>query len=293
MLGSVRAKTGLLLVAVVVLAGCGAVDTASGPGQPTTTLTPAPVPEERGPDGGRLIAPGLSTRGVFDADALVEGHRTTLTERGFALTRNRTVVRPNDTASRRPLNTVGVRIVVAPGADSYHLTRVERSVREWPFVDTYALIGVWYSEPVVRNRFVDEGRVARYWGQNQAASDGPVRDLTQVRSARPDLEAVDLRVVGNRTVDGVRVFRLRGERFEDPDELVTPPLLSDPRNVSMTVRIDERGVVRSYSLSFEATFGGGPVRVRRTYRITDVGTTTVDRPAWVTRANESVASEGQ
>jgi hypothetical protein len=290
----VRARTGLLLVTAVMLAGCGTVDTASGPGQPTTTLTPAPVPEERGPDGGRLIAPGLSTRGVFDADALVESHRTTLTERGFVLTRNRTVVRPNDTAGRGTLNTVGMRVVVGPGAGSYHLTRVERSDREWPFVDTYALIGVWYSDPIVRNRFVDEGRVARYWGQNQAAAEGPVRDLTQVGSVRSDFEAVDLRVVGNRTVEGVRVYRLRGERFGDPDELVTPPLLSDPRNVSMTARIDERGVVRSYSLSFEATFGGdGPVRVRRTYRVADVGTTTVDRPAWVARANESVASEGQ
>lgn len=286
-----RPRTVLLLVAAVLLAGCGAVDTASGPAVSTATLTPAPVPEERGPDGGRLLAPGLSTSGVFDVDALVESHRTTLTERGFVLTRNRTVVRPNDAASRRPLNTVGVRIVVGPGADSYHLTRIERSVREWPFVDTYALIGVWYSEPVVRNRFVDEGRVARYWGQNRAAADGPIRDLTQIRSVRSDLEAVDLRAVGNRTAEGIRVYRLRGTRFENPDELDVPPLFSTPENVSMVARIDERGVVRSYVLSFDATFGGDPVRVRRTYRITDVGNVTVDRPEWVARANESVTSE--
>ena len=276
----------------VLLAGCDAVDSGSGTGErSTSTLTPAPVPEEAGPDGGRLLAPGLSTRGVFDAGALVEGHRTALTTRGFVLTRNRTVLRANGTG--RALNAVGLRVVVGPGADSYHLTRVERSTREWPTADAYALIAVWYSDPVVRNRFVDESWVERHWEQDRSVSGGPILDPAQAESVRTDLSAVDLRVVGNETVDGVTVYRLAGSRLAEPAELTFPPILSDPHDVTMVARVDERGVVRSYTLSFGATFDGGPVRVRRTHRITGIGTTTVDRPGWLARANESVVDEGR
>lgn len=284
---------GLALAAVVLLAGCGAVDSRSSANRSTSTLTPAPVPEETGPAGGRLLAPGLSTRGVFDADALVEAHRTTLTERGFDLTRNRTVVRPSGTAGARtrPLDAVGLRAVVGPGADAYHLSRVERSTREWPVADSYTSVAVWYHDPVVRNRFVDERRDARYWGEDRAASGGPILDPTRAEGVRRDLLAVDLRVVGNETVGGVTVYRLEGSRLEEPSELVFPPLLSDPHNASMVARVDERGVVGSYTLAFDARFDGGPVRVRRTHRVTAVGRATVDRPGWLARANESVADE--
>lgn len=285
--------TGLLLAVAVVLAGCGSVDPGSGgDAATTTTLTPAPVPEERGPDGGRLLAPGLSTRGVFDADALVEAHRTTLTDTGFALERNRSVVRPDAPAAVRTLNTVGIRATVAPEASTYRFTRLERSSREWPIASTHALIDVWYSEPVVRNRFVNDGRVERYWGQNRAASGGPVRDPTQSGSVRSDLAAVDLRVVGNASTNGTTVYRLRGSRIGAPGELVFPPLLSEPRNASMVARVDERGVVQSYELAFDATFGGDRIRVRRTHRL-ETGNVTVGKPGWLSEANASVSGASE
>ena len=286
-----RRGTALVLVAAVTLAGCGAVDTGGPPGGETPTLTPAPVPEATGPDGGRPLGPGLSTRGVFDPAALAESHRTSLTERGFVLTRNRTVFRPNGSGGRT-LNSVEIRAVVEPGAEAYRFTRVERSSRQWPIADTYALIGVWYSEPVVRNRFVDDGPFERYWGQDRAASGGPVRDPTRSGSLRSDVEAVDLRVVGNESDEGTRVYRLRGSRISSSAALVFPPLLSAPRNASMVAGIDERGVVRSYRLTFDATFDGGPVRVRRTHRLSNVGNATVDRPGWLSEANVSVGTAG-
>ena len=285
--------TGLLLAVAVLVSGCGAVDPGSGgDATTTTTLTPAPVPEERGPDGGRLLAPGLSTRGVFDADALVDAHRTALSGSGFVLERNRSVARPDAPAAVRTLNTVGVRATVAPEASTYRFTRVERSSREWPIAGTYALIDVWYSEPVVRNRFVNDGRVERYWGQDRATSGGPVRDPARSESVRSDLAAVDLRVVGNTSVNGTTVYRLRGSRIGAPAELVFPPLLSEPRNASMVARVDERGVVRAYALAFDATFGGDRIRVRRTHRL-GVGNATVGKPGWLSEANASVGDSGE
>ena len=279
--------TGLLLAVAVVLAGCGSIEPGSGGDAPTPTLTPVPVPEERGPDGGRLLAPGLSTRGVFDADELADAHRTTLTDTGFTLTRNRTVARPDAPHTVRTLNTAGVGATVAPDGERYRLTRLERSSREWPIASTYALIDVWYSEPVVRNRFVNDGRVERYWGQNRAATGGPVRDPTRSESVRSDLAAVDLRVVGNENANGTRVYRLQGSRIGSPEELVFPPLLSEPRNASMVARFDERGVVRSYDLSFDATFGEARIRVTRTHRV-GVGNVRVGKPGWLPEANASV-----
>lgn len=290
-----RRRTGLLLVAAaaVLLAGCGASVTGEDrQAGSTPTLTPVPVPAETGPAGGRLLAPGLSTEGVFDADELASAHRTALDERGFTLVRNRTVSRSNASAGSETLNGVGVRATVAPGATAYRFGRVERSSLSWPLAGRYALIGVWYSEPVVRNRFVNADRVDRYWGQDRAAPGGPIRDPSRSESVRADLAAVDLRVVGNTTVDGTAVYRLRGSRLSDPGELAVPPLLSDPRNASMVARVDERGVVRSYALTFDATFGEDRVRIRRTHRVEAGGNRAVEKPGWLSEANATVGDGG-
>lgn len=164
-----RRGTGLLLVAAaaVLLAGCGASVTGGDRQRGSTpTLTPVPVPAETGPAGGRLLAPGLSTEGVFDADELASAHRTALDERGFTVVRNRTLSRPNASAGSGTLNGVGVRATVEPGATAYRFGRAERSGRSWPLAGRYALLDVWYSDPVVRYRYLSAGRVDRYWGQD-------------------------------------------------------------------------------------------------------------------------------
>lgn len=288
-----RRWTVLLVVAAVVLGGCGGtVPGESGGGTaPTSTLTPAPIPEDTGPAGDALLAPGLSANGVFDDEALTTAHRTELTAEGFVLVRNRTVVRSNANApgGSRTLNAVNFSVVAEPDTEAYLLTRTERSDREWPIADSYTLISVWYSDPLVRNRFVNADRVVRYWGQNHVRRGGPILDPTDAADVREDLSTVDLRVVGEERVDGTRVYRLRGSGFTGTAEPTFPPLLTDAHNATMAARIDERGVVRSYTLTFDATFDGDPVEVRRSLRVSEVGTATVGTPTWLAEANRSVA----
>lgn len=286
----------LLVLTTVLLAGCGSVAPGGRPGGPgsTPTLSPVPVPAETGPAGEPLYGPGLSAQGVFDAATLAGAHRTELTERGFVLSRNRTVYRPNATGERRTLNSVEVRAVVEPGGRSYRFTRTERSVPEWPIAEGYTSIGVWYSEPLVRNRFVNDDRVERYWGQDRAATGGPIRDPALSEDVGRDLRALDLRVVGNTSTGGTSVYRLEGIRVDSPGALAFPPVISEPRNVSMVARVDDRGVVRSYTLGFDASLNGEPVRFRRAYRVSSVGNATVERPGWLWLANASVwAPEGR
>lgn len=182
--------------------------------------------------------------------------------------------------------------MVEPGATSYRFSRVERSAEEWPIADPYTLFVVWYGGDLVRYRFDDDDRDARHWGRDRVAPGGTMLDPTDSEDVGRDLSAVDLRVVGNRSVNGTRVYRLRGSGFDESTELVFQPLLSAPRNATMVASIDNRGIVRSYTLTYDATFADDRVRVRSTHRVTRLGTATVGRPGWLPAANRSVTNRG-
>lgn len=93
------------------------------------------------------------------------------------------------------------------------------------------------------------------------------------------------------TVERRSVYRFRGSRVDAPEAFAVPPMLSDQRNVPMVARIDG-GVVRSYTVTFDATFGGDRVRVRRTHRVVEAGEITVGKSGWLPEANATVAEEG-
>lgn len=280
------------LVGCLVLAGCGGFAvTDRDDGSPT--LTPVPVPETGiGPDGNRLVAPGVSTSGVFDASVLASAHESTLDASRYRLARTQTVRYANasNASGTPPLNAISWRVAAEPGPEAYRFTKVEEARRVWVVSESYARIDIWYRGSVVRNRFVDAGRQERFWGSDRATSGGPVRDPTSHQTAASDLAAVELEAVGNETIDGTVLTRFRGSRLLSPDRLDVPPLVEDPRNVSMTATVDEDGVLRRYSVRYDATFTreGRLLRVERVYRVTDLGDARVTRPEWVAAANESV-----
>jgi hypothetical protein len=259
------------------------------------TVTPVPVPETGlGPDGGRLVAPGVSTAGVFDAGTLASAHESALDAVRYRLVRTQTVRLANASEANESatLNAITRQVTATPGPDAYAFSKVESARRAWYVSEPYSRVDVWYRGDIVRNRFVDADRTERFWGTDRAQPGGPIRNPTSRNVAADDLAAVDLRVVAEETVDGVTVTHLRGRGLTDVDRLALPPLVADPRNVSLVARVDESGVVRSYTLTFDATFSGDgrTLRVRREHRVSSLGEATVERPDWLPAANESVSN---
>lgn len=283
------------LAAYLLLAGCSGFAGQSTPPPQSPTVTPVEVPQGAALDGGRLLAPGLGSTGVFDAAALARAHRDRLATTTYHLVRNRTVRYANDSrAADRPeasLDFVHERVVVTSGDSAYTFTKLETSRRAWSAAADYSRVDIWFREPVVRNRFVDAGGTARYWGFDDEPSGGPLRDPSSHDLIADDLAAVETRVTGQETVDGVTRFRVRGSGFENASRLSTPPLATDPRNVTLTGTVDERGLVVSYTLAYDATFtvDGSRLRVGHVHRLQEVGGVSLPRPGWLRAANESVA----
>jgi hypothetical protein len=292
-----RARVTFSVLFLVVLAGCGAMGDQARSRSPT--ITPVPVPETGlGPDGGRLVAPGVSTAGVFDDRALASAHERSLEATGYRLVRTVRVQYADTNGSgvngsgigpaTDPLNRIRWSVTATPGPDAYAFTKLETARRAWVVSEPYSRIDVWYRGDVVRNRFVDADRQERLWGTNLARRGGPISDPTSHEDAVDDLAAVELRAAGN--ASGGTVTRFRGSELTDPARLGIPPLASDPRNVSLVAEVDESGVIRNYTLTFDATFSrdGRRLRVQREHRVTDLDQATVPTPAWVPAANESV-----
>jgi hypothetical protein len=285
----------LCLMLSLALAGCGGAVESPGADPTTPTLTPADVPQATDLSGSRLLAPGLGTDGVFDADRLARAHRNRLATTSYRLVHNRTVRYANESrAAAEPvqsLDFVHERSVVAPDRDAYTFTKLETSARAWTAAAPYSRVDIWFHESLVRNRLVDAGGTERYWGFDDEPAGGPLVAPSNHQRVAADLAAVETEVVGQKRVGGLAHYRLRGDGLDGNASLPTPPLATDLHNVSLVGTVDERGVVRSYTLTYDATFAvdGSELRVRRVHRLDRVGGASVERPGWLPTANESVS----
>ena len=264
-------RVAVALVATLVLAGCGGVesgvDGGAGSGtapDPAPTVTPAPVPEATD-DASSGLAPGLSERGVTDPARLAAAHARTLSSATYTLER---------TDSRRY-------------ADGTLRARYDRTVRVGPEAYHYVL-----------ERRDGNGTVARAterWIGEDRGFERVVADGERYRRLNDTLDARARRTAGERGIE--RLFTLLDvrvvDRFErDGRDHYRLALASDGenlrplRNVSFSAVVDERGVVRSYDLSYRITRQGRTLEVTVAVEIADLGATTVSTPEWVERAAE-------
>jgi hypothetical protein len=180
-----------------------------------------------------------------------------------------------------------VRAVVDDPDERYLFSRIETSATAYRTASPFARIDVWYSAPTVRNRLVDAGGVVRHWGRNEVQPGGPISDPTRAEFVVGDLAAFDLRTADRRVVDGSTRYRFVGSLRRD--RIDPPTLVTDPRDGRIEAVVTERGVVRRYRLSYDATLEGRPVTVVKTHAVVGIGRTTVPQPGWLDAANRSVA----
>lgn len=250
---------------VVVLAGCGALGGSGGPDGPfdtetdeERTLTPVAVPEvtaEPAP-----LPPGVTTAGVTDADALLDAHRAVLRNQSYTLT---------------------VRLSV-DGVVSERLARVESPTRYYQrevLAGSESNVSRFASDRTVYTRSVapNATRYARFDTVRPPGSQ-------TVRESRL-LLSVPTATVFETTVDGRPAFVVRGS-------YPVHPAASALRNVTLRAVVRPDGLVRSLNASYTRVDGADRTAVSRSFRYTDLGETTVDRPDWVAERWNVTGSAG-
>lgn len=220
------------------------------------------------------LAPGLTADGVTDAFALAQAHQRTLKNTSYTLTDTTTVEYRNGTLLGQWANTERVAADGATfsranvgtfrnGSGSLALVRYER--------------GVWSNGSVTLSLIQYPDRQPRY-----DRRDGPTGSTlspdTQWETLYVVFEAVNTTVTGQVERNGTTLYRVVGTGVE-PDSAHAGDV---PFN--LVALVDERGVVHSLQYSHPTTYQNEPAVVTQTIRVTAVGNTTVERPAWTDRA---------
>lgn len=242
----------LALLLLVTAAGC----SAPGAGGPSTTVTPAAVPEEP-----VEYPPGLSPNSVDRPSRVAQAHADAIGNRSYEWTLTEVRYSPRTVNVRRTA-------VRRAGPVRYNGSLLRQIRRRSGVIDRRTLV---YADGRYRySRTVDDGSVnyrrtpvKRYSGDEGMYEEAAERLLTQYL-------AVENATVSRIQRGGETLFRLVGRgsrRVEDRDTyrvvaLVTP-----------------EGLVREFQVSYEPRDSDGQaVKIR--WRYTGLGRTAVDVPDW-------------
>lgn len=243
----------LLVVALLLTAGCSQPLTGDGGPDDTPTVTPVPLADD-GDRGADELAPGVQPDGITDSARLLDAHAEALSNRSYTVR----LSSRRETADTTAVSYDRVVRVAADGRFHYVLTTEtpsgERRVERWRGAETAA-------EAVTENGTTTYRRLEDPATPTLLTSG----DLRRLFVALP----ADVERVGER--DGTAVHRVTG----GPDDL--PPL----SNVTYEVEVTERGLIRAYEVRYDLAGRHPGTTVTVTATVTDVGETTVERPPWV------------
>jgi hypothetical protein len=226
--------------------------------------------------------PGLSADHVTDTGRLLAAHRETLEGSAFHTTRLVERQFPNGTVVQR------ARTEAWFGADGSYLVVREldgRARERLGLVTRVEQYGT--TEAVTRSRVVDDGN-ATYTPVGGAPPSPPARTAllpgpTAGREVLLAFAAVNASLAERITVDDERRYRFEGSGLRSIGALRS---LTGRSNVSaltdfsLSAAVTRGGLVTVYELRYTDRSGSVPVRVTRAGTLSDVGETTVPRPAW-------------
>jgi len=265
----------LAVVTLVVLAGCGSfVGSGDGGGDQTDAgpeaVTPAPVPETTPTPDPWPVAPGLSTNGVVNVDALVAAHLRAVRDQSYVWRewrgtspsetvplelRQRARVEGEDTYTHWMVRTVGSRVPMEANYSQYVVDGAG-----------YAEVPSYGLNRTVRRSVQATGATERIGTETAVA----IR-LYLNRSS-------DRTTVSRTSVDGQRYYRVESEGG-------SVVAVANPSNVTVSALVSADGFVRSLSVRYRRDAFDGTAWVRYEFAYDSVGETTVDPPDWVTARN--------
>lgn len=298
----------LALAALVVLAGCAAIET--GPYE--FNVSPAPVPDfqtepEPEPDATPIepapneSAPADTPRFFRDDPArLATQHRLSLPSSYTA-----TIHHLETRADGDVLVEWEITIMVDRANDTRHITMElvgavpehrfgAQHIRDEVFItDTHAVRRV-----VVDDRTTVQSNVTPYtpvfmlsshtflWA-DVAADPDRVGEMERRYFETFQFEIVDEQIHHD-TRDpmqrgfrpGVRHYHLAADGAQDPYWLARSPDVSFPHNTTATAVVADNGIILEYHLSYTEIRHIGPVDVSRSVTYSDLGTTTIATPDW-------------
>ncbi|ELZ27441.1 hypothetical protein C475_05965 [Halosimplex carlsbadense 2-9-1] len=272
----------LVVVGLVVLAGCSIVADGGDSEGPVETLTPAPVPTTAPTDtvAPSPLPPGVTTGGTISPSALASAHVRAVTGRSYVWAeRRRTLTATGDgnwTEARNRTRTVRLE-----DGDTYRWSRSRRVV--W----TGLTLGY---QPALERYSDGDTRYVR-----EQDVDGP---LYRARPATNDSQIVAL-VAANRVQSylslrnvSVSVGQVDGQRRywveSDGGGVVDGEYAA---NYSVGAVVTPDGFVRRLSVSYTTERRGTPTRIEYEYAYRQVGNVSVTPPDWIDEARAAVDGE--
>lgn len=259
-----KRATTLVVVLLCLLAGCGGFDGQTAGPATEESATPAPVPAVT-TETGDGEASNLSALDV------AQTHRRALDDRSY--TRRARVDWEGANGSRVVETTVHR---VAADGNRFRATADYDAPRD---ADDRTGQEQWYdgNRTSVRTAFAD-GTVEYARIPYQPVDSYPRVRLVGALFSRLDVSSVRDAPDGSTVVTG---------RVDGLPRAPTLPAVFDAENASMSARITPAGHVDRVALGFDATPDDRPVHVRFTVEYVDVGSTTVEEPAWVGNVTEN------
>lgn len=264
----------LALCCCLLLAGCSALTGPAAPTGTTTpaepTVTPAPVPETA-----PTVLPGVGDDGENETGRFRAVNHEAL---GNTSLRSRTVYQLETTSDGDPIaRAITVRRVENATTMRLDFEQYRPDMAEFAIRDAELWVG--------------PDRAFRRLELNSGSPDTERRPSERAvrQTIRPDVEPIvetllstPLRPDDQYTVDGETWYVLTGERDTLP-EFVEVVYTESNRDVRVTARVDEAGVIRSFGVEWRGEYDGETVRAQYVVRFEQFGEATAPKPAWVDR----------
>lgn len=262
-----RTIAAVAVALLMVSSGClGVFDSGESGSEGVETETEGTPDGESTSDGEEAaqLPAGIESSGEVNESIVVGNHRATLQETTSTLTFEETTT----IGDREFVRTVAVNVGESGAVEAVKAAD-GREIEHWLGDDSY--------------RRVTNGDVTRY---STVEQDGSADLLRQYRYFA-HFSAADFEYTGTETVDGKQVAVIKADGISESQSLAQLYGGNSVTDYTATAHVTENGVITSLEVSMTVErSSGADVSVDNQYSVTDVGSTTVERPDWVADAEE-------